>query len=171
MKYIMLYNKQIDLINTYHITEKMDDETFLEFSNKIKEYNKEINDNINILEDIRNDDVIKLQKFKHEFDLKIEKMQKEKDLELIRINNKKDIQAAILNNMKDVEMFKLDSHKNKTLKELDYIKEEYEKHKYVEVTRLNNRINVELERLKVSFENKVKGVYKTLSGTNCDSIV
>ena len=45
------------------------------------------------------------------------------------------------------------------MKELDYIKEEYEKHKFVEVTRLNNKINLDLEKLKVNFDNKVKEIY------------
>lgn len=163
MKYIILYNKQIDLINSYNLLEKMDNETFKDFSSRIKEYNKEINDNINILEDIRNDDVIKLQKFKHDFDIKLENMQKIKDLEILKINNKKALQVAILNNTKDVELFKLDNEKNKKMKELDFIKEEYEKNKFVEVTRLNNKINIDLERLKIHFDNKVNGIYNMFS--------
>lgn len=159
VKYIMLYNKQIDLIHTYSIKDNMDDDVYADFSAKIKEYNKEINDNINIMEDIRNNDMIKLQKYKHSFDIQLEKMQTEKELKLIELKNKKDIEMALLNNLKDVELFKLDNHKNKSLKELDYIKEEYEKHKFVEVTRLNNKINLDLEKLKVNFDNKVKEIY------------
>ena len=42
IKYIILYNKQIDLIQCYNMKDTMDDNTFKEFSEKIKEYNKEI---------------------------------------------------------------------------------------------------------------------------------
>jgi hypothetical protein len=70
--------------------------------------------------------------------------------------------------MKDVQLFKIDMNKTKMIKDIDFIKEEYEKTKFVEVTRLNNKINVDLEKIKINFENKVKDVYNTLAYKNPD---
>jgi len=156
MKYIILYNKQIDIIHTFASKGIMDEEVFIEFTDKIKEYNKEINDNINILEDIRNSDVIKLQKYKHEFDIKIDEIQKVRELKLIKLQNMKDIEIAKLNKEKDIELFKIDNDKNKSLKDLDYIKEKYDKEKFVKVTALNNKININLEKKNTQFEHDLQ---------------
>lgn len=166
LKYVIIYNKQIDLIQSYNLKGDMDADTFNIFQEKIKEYNKEINDNINILEDIRNDDVIKLEQYQHKFDIKLEEMKKLRELELLKLNNRKDIQMAILNNLKDVELFKLENKKNKNLKDLDYIKEEYEKHKYIELTKLNNSISLQLQKLKTAFDNKVSDIYGNMTHKN-----
>jgi len=158
MKYIILYSKQLDIINTYSVKGVMDDDIFAEFHAKIKEYNKEINDNINILEDIRNSDVIKLQKYRHFFDIKIDKMQKEKELKLLELQHKKDIEIASLNRSKDIELYKISNNKNKMINNLDFIKEEYEKHKFVELTKLNNKINLDLEQNRIDFEKKSRKI-------------
>lgn len=118
VKYITLYNKQIDLIKCYDLKDLMDDETFNEFSAKIKEYNKEINENINILEDINNKDMIKLEKYQHKFDIRIEELKVERELEFIKLQNKKEIELSILKNSKDVELFKIYKSKNKKIHDL-----------------------------------------------------
>jgi hypothetical protein len=118
-KYILIYNKQIELINAYNVLGKMDEDTFKTFRDKIKEYNKEINDNINILEDIRNEDIIKLQRCKNKFDIQLEQMQKERDIELMKLDNKKVIDTAILNNMKNIELVRINNQLQRTLMQLN----------------------------------------------------
>lgn len=101
-KYRSLYNKQIDLIELYTLNnKKLDDERYEELIQKIKDYNKEINENINILEDIKNIDKIKLQKYKYDIDIKLEKMKMDKDIKLLKNNNLIEIKTIRLNNEKE----------------------------------------------------------------------
>lgn len=112
VKYKILYDKQIDIIKNFKSNNKeLDDETFKELNNKLKEYNKEVNENINLVEDIRNDDKVKLQQFKHIFDIKLEKMKQQRNIKLLKDKNDAEIKMNILNNKKEFEIIKLKNKK------------------------------------------------------------
>jgi len=114
VKYKILYDKQIDIIKMFKSNNReIDDETFKELTNKLKEYNKEVNENVNLIEDIRNDDKVKLQQFKHSFDIKLEKMKQKRNIELLKNKNNAEIKKNILNNEKELELIKLKVLKNK----------------------------------------------------------
>jgi hypothetical protein len=121
VKYKILYDKQIDIIKTFKLNNKeLDDETFKELNIKLKDYNKEVNENINLLEDIRNDDIIKLQQFKHIFDIKIEKMKQRKNLKILENKNKTAIKEKILNDKKEVALLKIINDKKKKVNSIIY---------------------------------------------------
>jgi len=123
VKYKILYDKQIDIIKTFKSNNKeLDDETFKELNNKLREYNKEVNENINLIEDIRNDDKVKLQQFKHIFDIKLDKMKQERNLELLKNKNNAEIKKNILNDKKELEMMKIKNKKNKNNSKYDEFK-------------------------------------------------
>jgi len=108
IKYRSLYNKQIDLIELYTLNNKeLDDERYEELIEKVKDYNKEINENINILEDIKNIDKIKLQKYKYDIDIKLEKMKMDKEIKILKNNNIIEIETIRLNNEKIDKLNKL----------------------------------------------------------------
>jgi len=114
VKYKILYDKQIDIIKIFKCNNReLDDETFKELNNKLREYNKEVNENINLVEDIRNDDKVKLQQFKHTFDIKLEKMKQQRNIELLKNKNNAEIKKSMLNDEKELEMIKLKVIKNK----------------------------------------------------------
>lgn len=114
VKYKILYDKQIDIIKNFKYNNReLDDDSFNELNNKLKEYNKEVNENINLIEDIRNDDKIKLQQFKHTFDIQLDKMKQERNIKLLINKNDSDIKKIILNNKKELELMRINNKKNK----------------------------------------------------------
>jgi len=128
VKYKILYDKQIDIIKNFKYNNReLDDDSFNELNNKLKEYNKEVNENINLIEDIRNDDKIKLQQFKHTFDIQLDKMKQERNIKLLINKNESDIKRIILNNKKDLELMKINNKKNKkSFKYINIDNNEYE---------------------------------------------
>lgn len=136
VKYKILYDKQIDIIKTFKSNNKdIDDITFRDLNNKLREYNKEVNENINLIEDIRNDDKVKLQQFKHIFDIKLDKMKQVRNLEMLKNKNEAEIKKNILNNKKEIEMLKIKNKKNLKCDRLKY-------NNIDKYTELNNKYDI-----------------------------
>lgn len=98
--YKVLYNKQLELIYFFEISNNLSNEIFQELFLKINTYNDEIKE-INIFEDIRTFDILRLNKIKTNYDIEIDKLNKDKEIKLlensVKLTKKK---KEILKNIK-----------------------------------------------------------------------
>ena len=82
--YKMMYNKQIDLIEYFTLSNNLTTELFDKLVENVETINKEIKD-VNIFENIRIKDIIKFNKIKADHDIQLKKLSTKKELEFLKL--------------------------------------------------------------------------------------
>lgn len=85
------YNKMLEIINIYNLTNTLDEKIYKELNNKLIEINKDFRE-INVLELLRNRDIILFNKLKADFEIELENINIYKELKIKKINNKKNLE-------------------------------------------------------------------------------
>lgn len=85
------YNKMLELINIYKLTNTLDEKIMTDINYKLLEINKDLKE-INVLELLRNKDILLFNKLKADFELELEKISVYKNINIDKLKNKKEIE-------------------------------------------------------------------------------